>query len=523
MLKPVNSNDQITAARLVELLNPKSPWNRSLWTLNTVLVIQELLEATEAQRAGILGEDSIKRIGSVLIRLAGKDAGVSEIEKRELAAAIKSNPTHDGLAYHIIKQLGELINVSYLQRWAGALRSPLPPRPERVARSISAHLLHQGFSGEFLLDWWTDQLYKHPQELTLAEIVDNAHLDLALRSSTEFDVLVAFKNAPRSASGFPTAWLQAQHVSNWLRKNSFDVTDVRPSGGLELRIRARDPYSAAMIARDRIDQFVARSSVATKEQLVPWDQIWVQGQRAPLSVGNRRRGVRVKALYREDQIFAESNAGVDAAIDLLSHLENSSPSAAIAGGWAAVESLLAERETSRAEAADRLASLVACSFPRAELTALSYVAEKTCGHLAVDLKKCAENRDRALLVGKAIYAGDSLSLHKHTDKAAYARMQLLLQSPSKALNDIASHVSDAFHRVYRQRNLILHGGRTNSVALSGSLRTAAKLVGAGMDRITHGWYVKGIQPIELAARARIAIALIPDGGVADCVELLGTE
>jgi hypothetical protein len=102
-------------------------------------------------------------------------------------------------------------------------------------------------------------------------------------------------------------------------------------------------------------------------------------------------------------------------------------------------------------------------------------------------------------------------------------MQLLLQSPSKTLNDIASHVSDAFHRVYRQRNLILHGGRTNSVALSGSLRTAAKLVGAGMDRITHGWYVKGIQPIELAARARIAIALIPDGGVADCVELLGTE
>jgi hypothetical protein len=523
MLKSVNSSDQMTAARLVELLNPKSPWNRSLWTLNTVLVIQELLEASEAQRAGILGEDSIKRIGSVLLKLAGKDAGVSEIEKREIDRAVKSNPTHDGLAFHTIRQLGDLINVSYLQRWAAALHSASPPKPERVARSISAHLLDQGFSGEFLLDWWTDQLYKRPQELTLAEIVETAHQDLALRSSTEFNVLVAFKNAPRSASGFPTAWLPAQQVSHWLRESGFDVTEVRPSGGLSLRISAKDAYAAAIIASDRIDQFVARSSVATTEQLVPWDQIWVQGQSVPFSFGRRRRGVRVKALYREDQIFAESNSGVDAAIDLLSHLENSSPSAAIAGGWAAVESLLAERETSRAEAADRLAALVACSFPRAELTALSYVAEKTCGHLIADLRACAENRDRALLIGNAIHAGDSLSLRKHTDKAAHARMQQILQSPSKALSDIASHVSDAFHRVYRQRNLILHGGKTNSVALSGSLRTAAKLIGAGMDRITHGWYVKGMRPIELAARARISIALIPDGGVADCVELLGIE
>jgi hypothetical protein len=523
MLKSVNSSDQVTAARLVELLNPKSPWNRSLWTLNTVLVIQELLEATEAHRAGILGEDSVKRIGSVLKRLAGKDAGVSEIEKRELNAAVNGIPTHDGLAYHTIKQLGDLINASYLKRWAAALREPSPPKPERVARSISAHLLDQGFSGEFLLTWWTDHLYKRPEELALAEIIDTAHQELALQSSYEFNVLVAFKNPPRSASGFPTNWLRAQQVSHWLRTNGFDVSQVRPSGGFALRINAKDAHSAAIIAGDRIDQFVARSSVATAEQLVPWDKIWVQGQSAPFPFGHRRRGVRVRALYREDQIFVDSNSSVDAAIDLLSHLENSSPSAAIAGGWAAVESLLAERETSRAEAADRLAALVACSFPRAELTALSYTAERTCGHLQAELKNCSENRERALIIGNAIHAGDSLNLVRHSDKAAHARMQQLLQSPSRALTDIASHVSDAFHRVYRQRNLILHGGKTNSVALSGSLRTAAKLIGAGLDRITHGWYVKGVRPIELAARARIAIAVIPDGGVADCVELLGIE
>lgn len=523
MLKSVNATDQATAARLIELLNPQSAWNRSLWSLSTVLVIRELLEAAEANRAGILGEDSVKRIGSGLLRLAGKDAGLSELEKRILTDALKSPPLHDGLAYHTLAQLGERVNATYLLKWSQALRSQTPPRPERVARSISAHLLDQGFSGEFLLSWWTNHLYKVAEEFTLAEILEAAHTDLALRLPSNFEVLVAFRHAPKSASGFPPNWLRAHDVSRWLRENGSNVAEVRASGGLILRVNARDAHAAAALAADRLGQFVARSSLGTGTPLLPWPQVWVSGEPSPFTFGAQPRGVRVKALYREDQIFVESNDSVDAAIDLLSHLESSSPSAAIAGGWAAVESLLAERDTSRADAADRLASLVACSFPRAELTALSYVAERTCGHLRDDLKHCAENRDRALVIGRAIQVGDSLHLRKHSDKAARLRMQYLLQSPSKVLLDISSHVADAFHRVYRQRNLILHGGKTNSVALVGSLRTASKLIGAGMDRITHGWYVKRVRPVELAARARIGMALIADADVGSCIDLLGIE
>ena len=100
-------------------------------------------------------------------------------------------------------------------------------------------------------------------------------------------------------------------------------------------------------------------------------------------------------------------------------------------------------------------------------------------------------------------------------------MLKLLQSPSKGLADVQTHVADAFQRLYRQRNLILHGGKTNGVALRGSLRTAGKLVSAGMDRITHAWYVKGVRPLELTARAKASIRLVPDGDSAACVDLLG--
>jgi hypothetical protein len=100
-------------------------------------------------------------------------------------------------------------------------------------------------------------------------------------------------------------------------------------------------------------------------------------------------------------------------------------------------------------------------------------------------------------------------------------MQKLFRAPSKVLLDIQVHVADSFYRLYRQRNLILHGGKTKSIALEGSLRTSAKLVGAGMDRITHAWYVKNISPIELAARSRSAIHLVGQGDPLTCVNLLG--
>jgi hypothetical protein len=520
MLKTVNALDPITAARLVELLAPTTPWNRSLWSLNTVLTLKEVLEAAEASRAGILGEDSLKRLGSLAMRLVGKDPGVLDEEKRVLNDALRTSPRFDGLAYHTVAQLVGCIESDYVLRWAAALSANPPPEAERTARSIAAYLLDRGLSGELLYSWWTKWLYQDPIELSLVEILEHAQAELVARPLTEFEVLIAFRNSPKSATGFPNGWLKSNQLSQWLRENHFAVAHVRPSGGLTLMIRARDANGAAQLAAARIDHFVARSSVATNQPLEPWPVIWVRGEATTFPFGPRPRGVRVKALYREDQLFSASDTTVDAAIELLAHLESSSPSAAIAGGWAAIEALLAEPHD-RSGAADSLASIVACSFPRAELTVLSYIAERTCPDLQAELQACNENRERAGVIARAIVGGHSLNLRRHSDRAAYLRMQKLLRSPSKVLSDIQTHLADAFYRLYRQRNLILHGGKTNSVALGGSLRTASKLVGAGMDRIAHAWYVKNMRPIELAARSKSAILLVPENDPIASVNLLG--
>ncbi len=138
----------------------------------------------------------------------------------------------------------------------------------------------------------------------------------------------------------------------------------------------------------------------------------------------------------------------------------------------------------------------------------------------MDLANCTENRDRSLLVARAIHARPELTLPGLSDKAALSRMRKLFTAPRKTLEDLRTHITDSFSRLYRQRNLVLHWAKTDGIALRSSLRTTAPLVGAGMDRIAHAWYVDNLRPIELAARARVALATVSDSNIESCIDLL---
>lgn len=96
-------------------------------------------------------------------------------------------------------------------------------------------------------------------------------------------------------------------------------------------------------------------------------------------------------------------------------------------------------------------------------------------------------------------------------------MPSLTKRQSQTIRDA---IGDSFHRLYRQRNLTLHSAKRGSVALAANLRTAARLAGAGMDRITHGHYVQNLKPLELVAKANLALSLAGRDSPLGCVELL---
>ncbi|MFF3728378.1 hypothetical protein ACFYYM_39160 [Streptomyces erythrochromogenes] len=161
-------------------------------------------------------------------------------------------------------------------------------------------------------------------------------------------------------------------------------------------------------------------------------------------------------------------------------------------------------------------------LPRAELTTLAHRRQPAQPDaLSEAVAACTANRERARLVADALRVGgpEALAL-KYTDTAAAQRMAALVQNPGTQLAEVNHAFRIAMRRLYRTRNIILHGGATQGVALNASLRTAAPLLGAGLDRIVHASYTEGLDPLDLAARTEVALQLVDGATGLSTVDLL---
>lgn len=96
----------------------------------------------------------------------------------------------------------------------------------------------------------------------------------------------------------------------------------------------------------------------------------------------------------------------------------------------------------------------------------------------------------------------------------------MLADPRRILMDVRSALTIALRRLYRSRNIVLHGGSTQGVALEASLRTAAPLLGAGLDRIVHAALSESLKPLDLAERANVSLQLVGGETGLSVVELL---
>lgn len=518
MLTFVNPRERIAVFRLLEFLAEKQPWYRSLWGIGVTLAMEEMFEACAALRQGHLSEGALKRMASALQKRVGAHPGFSDAEKQFLRQQVQQVPRADGAAHYGIRDLSVQVSRDYLHRWG---RSVAASRftPEHFGRSVAAHLLDAGFSQQYLHGFVKSRL-QAPEAITLPELCDALQAEIIESPIREFEVLLAFATVPHTSNGVPANWLRGRAVVDWLKDNGFETAGMRAQAAIILNVQARDGIGAANAARNESDRYAARALIATGQTLNRWPFLYVKGSATPTAYRAESRGVGVRELFREDRVFStDASQSVDAALELLAHLEGSSPPAAVAGGWGAIEGLLAD-PSDRSSAADNLATLVTCSFPRAELTALSYRAQSEHPDQCRVLAAAETNRERCRTMAQLILENHLPEMARISDQAAVSRVKKLLGNPGPELQTIRDSISESFHRLYRQRNLILHGARLDSVALSASLRTVAKLAGAGMDRITHGHYVQGLKPMELVAKANIGIALASKDAPLACVDLL---
>jgi hypothetical protein len=403
------------------------------------------------------------------------------------------------------------VDEHYLKRWASALESENHGfNAERIARSVASHLLDSGFSQNHLHRWLSWSRERDPTVHDLPSLLRHAD-EFARRPGKQYRVFIPMRTPFPLGNSEPAEWLRAERASAWLQQTGMaELADVDPAGALLLRIEASDPEAAVERAANIIDALTARAAVGTRASLNAHGNALVVGanRRFPL---RRSRRVEVRALEREGLLAADlyelPRDAIDSTLQLVSHLDTGPPEVAVAGGWSAIESILTGPGVAQnVEAGDRLAAIVACSWPRAELTTLAWERIRALDDtLSQELRGDADNRARAERIGAAIQAGDWLRLTNPSAVCAIKRLETLYGSPRDALLAVQRYATDAIRRLYRNRNLVLHGGQTRAVALSATLRTAAPLVGAGIDRIVHAYITSGVHPLDLAARARLAI------------------
>ena len=214
----------------------------------------------------------------------------------------------------------------------------------------------------------------------------------------------------------PSEWESATQIAELIANIRGKRTDLRQNGGFVVDVCARDRYRAVEVTRDLVNRWDARAELAAGSRIVYAAEAWVQGFADSVPLAPRvSRQVNIGALSRQNKIYAspspdETSLRIDDALQLVQPMEAGPRAAAISGGWASIESLLTESGESESLASLRLASIIACSFPRAELTALAFTHRRAAtDSLAVALKAAPGNLQRARLTADALSCGHTLA------------------------------------------------------------------------------------------------------------------
>lgn len=538
----------MVVTRMVELIDVRSPWNRSLWQLGTIQSVREVLECARATWSGAIGNPgALEHVSSRCSAEVQSDIGIGAQAVRNLLAeklqqlapkknAPKLTTSEKTALSSEIEELTARANRDYLQRWhAQVISNGLTTDSiERTARLILTHLLDDGFDRKHIHGFLTAKL-DSTEENVLETIILRGH-EMCREPESEYSFAVPLRagNRARNIPSLENLFLELGEI----RREAAEISKDAPGAQIFNRLvsqdsaaiiglsaSARDPHAAATKVYERLRKIEERATVGRGVNgVLAFSPVILD--RTNKKLRNRRsenQAVIVPSLDRHNLYTQDLNTQLDNALGLLSSRQHLSSVASVAMLWAAVEGLLGHPGAQGIDAADGLAAIVACSFPRAELEDL---LDKTMREdiVAAGLRSelnDAQGSTKAGLLLEALRKNGSTIFTEVADIAAASRILQIDADPQGTLTRVQKYFVDVFRRLYYQRNFIMHAAKFDSVSLPSTISSAPKLVAAGVDRVVHAQYVrKPADPLALAVRAQIEISLLGQDGSRDIYRLL---
>lgn len=520
---------ELVVARLFDFFGRRTPWHRRLWGPGLLSCLQEVEELSTIVDEIGQGADQVLGYRRYLAREVAQDAGFADPQRSQVLELLQQKQNLPPVAVLRLRHLREQAAINYLERWSAFVAGGGSVPLERMARSLASRLLDAGFSPSGLHKWLT-AVQASGKLTNLHQLIDQAQrrLELPVRS---WNVVVPVQQIPFHGHPPPPNYLTAVEALAELPDPLTPPLGIRVNGALCYGVEALDPAAAATRAGVLIRRLGARVTVGLpgEDEVVTGGLAWVSradgvgvGTWQPLR--EIQRSVEVVTLYRNQLVFpsADSGSELDEALEMLAVVEMGSPGASLAGAWATVESLLCgPTDLESRVAASRMAAIVAGSLPRAELTPLGHrYREEHDDELSAQLSACPTNLEMALVMERAIRSADP-TFSDQSDVAAVLRLRSFADEPA-ALRRVQVYLEQAFLRLQRLRNRVMHGGSAESAVTPAVIGTIPALLGAGVDRIVHGRFSADprMTPLELSARAEVNVRQACEGQFPELARLL---
>ena len=495
--------------RTRELVDRRAPWHRALWSVGTILELQEILdyaqhEQNDSRRSYAIHPNTLGRLLEDARGRVNEDVGIGDDSFRDSMSRFLDRSEFADEGWRRLQDLVNRAEHDYLKLWADAAFKRTVSE-ERIARHLAESLLDKGVSPDKLHTWLTRRLKESANDLEYnnlkldasktAELIEAAE-GLVNENEVEYQVGIPFRKYSLGRSLLPpgASHLRKHQAYNWLETEcpgwAKESSGAAPwSDFLIIRTKCWDEWSAVERAGELIARIEARISLAPKHfTFEPLPRAWVAGVARSFSLLGSRRKVCMPFLKQPGVIKDIQNepklSPVADALALLGSMKMSTASASLIGGWAAIEALLGEDK--KYLAAHHMANILTAALPRAELTSLVH-SDALPKELERQFKRKARtgsvSRDIGILEQRIHECSKYLNFGNMTDQLALTRLQELSKEPFLTLERARIRLEGTFSRLYRQRNVVMHDGRLDSITTSASFRIAPMLVAAGLDRI----------------------------------------
>ena len=361
---------------------------------------------------------------------------------------------------------------------------------------LCSHLLHLGISNSYLSRWLNYRVQHDPSHYDLDGLVDQIEM-LIENGRGPAEILVALARPPQEEVKSLQGWLSAAATRDWLASHGMQSPKTL-HGGILYESEQWDLDGALLSIAKAIHRLRQRAILKTGKAPVFHGSAWIAGVRNPRRLpATSQLGKALTPGYELGDPQLETHTSEDrleVAIELLLAALSESGSSTVGTLWAALEALLAAPgDPDRTQVAHRAGDIALVALIRASIQISMGTLFSRCPdeNLTQNLG-ALERRDRLIQFEKALRRDEHETLSHRSTRLMLSHTKGLFDPDSLRMK--REELQRALRALYRQRNLVLHGGITDGPLLEDVIRSATPLVAAVVNRYARAIYDGVVDP-----------------------------